>query len=397
GPDGTIWVTAPTGLTGGDYVWRSTDGGASFELLPVPDPVFGGGDSDLAIDPSGRIYQTGLWLGCVSAATSTTGDEWTMNPLMCEVPIDDRNWIEAADTGLAYLTFGSGQGALRSTALVRVEVVGDLPVAMNVLQIPDSGQYQWPGNLAVDKTTGNVYVAYLTRDDEAFVFRSTDGGQTAEKLPVAKRSGDTFDSFAVVATDVAGNLYFTWSEREKDTQTTGIYVTHSTDQGATWSTPQRVNTAATQTAIFPWIVAGDAGRLAVAYYATNATGPSAEEVDGTWHVHLATTENGLDANAPWLEQQISTTPIMQGSICTSGTGCAAGTRDLLDYFQIALDPQGYVHACWAEAPESGPTVLVYGRQTSGTSRYTANATPSNTTAEVEANLTSLLPIQVIQA
>lgn len=385
GPDGTIWITNPYGHspTDGDTLWRSTDGGKSFEYLGSPDPLFGGGDSDIAIDSGNRIWQTGLWSQCVSVATSTNGKGWSMNPLMCGVPFDDRNWIETYGKDVAYLTFGSGLGAARGTMLLRAEVVNGVPVMANALRIPDSGQYQWPGNLAVDPTSGAVYVAYLTFDDKAYVFRSTDGGKSAVKLPVAERQGDTFDSFAVVATDRAGNVYMTWSEREKETSTTGIYLASSTTQGDNWSAPVRVNGINdTATAVFPWIAAGDAGRVAVGYYATNATGKSAEEVDGAWHVYVATSLDALSANATWTEARISTDPIIQGSICTSGTGCAPGTRGLLDYFQIALDPQGYVHAAWAMMNGKTPN-LMYGRQLDGPSLLLAPATP-----ETAANATA---------
>lgn len=38
----------------------------------------------------------------------------------------------------------------------------------------------------------------------------------------------------------------------------------------------------------------------------------------------------------------------QGSICTSGTGCTAGTRDLLDFFQVDVDAQGLANIAYTD-------------------------------------------------
>jgi hypothetical protein len=37
--------------------------------------------------------------------------------------------------------------------------------------------------------------------------------------------------------------------------------------------------------------------------------------------------------------QVSKTPNHVGVICTNGTGCAPGTRNLLDLFEVAIDPR----------------------------------------------------------
>lgn len=38
----------------------------------------------------------------------------------------------------------------------------------------------------------------------------------------------------------------------------------------------------------------------------------------------------------------------QGSICTPGTGCTAGTRDLLDFFQVDVDAQGLANIAYTD-------------------------------------------------
>ena len=44
----------------------------------------------------------------------------------------------------------------------------------------------------------------------------------------------------------------------------------------------------------------------------------------------------------------------QGSICTSGTGCTAGTRDLLDFFQVDVDAQGLANIAYTDKLNTPP-------------------------------------------
>ena len=69
--DGTIYVNGPAGLLSNlpgspSYVFRSTDGGASFQETPADMRALfpGGGDSDIAIDPAnGKLFMTGYRRG----------------------------------------------------------------------------------------------------------------------------------------------------------------------------------------------------------------------------------------------------------------------------------------------------------------------------------------------
>jgi hypothetical protein len=48
----------------------------------------------------------------------------------------------------------------------------------------------------------------------------------------------------------------------------------------------------------------------------------------------------LDNGATFAQRLVSSTPNHVGVICTSGTGCAPGTRNLLDLFEVAIDSSG---------------------------------------------------------
>jgi hypothetical protein len=62
---------------------------------------------------------------------------------------------------------------------------------------------------------------------------------------------------------------------------------------------------------------------------------------------MAQSLNALDAK-PTFKESAATGYMHQGSICTSGTGCAAGTRDLLDFFQVDVDSLGLANIAYTD-------------------------------------------------
>ena len=228
---------------------------------------------------------------------------------------------------------------------------------MNTITVSGDDSYQWPGEIAVDEKNGLVYVAYNTADgnkDDIVVARTGLELEDPRKFTVTTTKGDSFDSFVGVDVDQAGNVYATWSERRpKGTDgkdgATNSYVAVSENKGKTWSDPVKLNKAP-NTTTFPWLVAGSKGRVAIAYYGTSSRGPSPEQVTfpdralPKWRVWVAYSLNATDARPKYKEAPAlaSSAFLHEGDICTSGTGCADGARDLLDYFQIDLDACGKI-------------------------------------------------------
>jgi hypothetical protein len=136
--------------------------------------------------------------------------------------------------------------------------------------------------------------------------------------------------FPSLAVDPAnGNVYATWSDQAH------VYVSTSTDHGATWSkTPTVVTASPVATAVMPWIAARN-GTVDVVYYGTNVAGNSNNETTASWNVYLAQSTNG---GSSYTQTQVTSKPNHVGVICTGGISCAPGTRNLLDLFEIAIDP-----------------------------------------------------------
>ena len=74
------------------------------------------------------------------------------------------------------------------------------------------------------------------------------------------------------------------------------------------------------------------GTADVVYYGTTSATNGSGAV---WNVYLAQT---TDSGASFTQSLVSNKSNHTGVICTQGTGCAAGTRNLLDLFQVGIDP-----------------------------------------------------------
>ena len=406
--DGTLYVTAPIGLgsggvprvidsdetqvvRGGDMLWRSTDRGATWTELGSYDGAAGGGDSDITSTPGGTLFASGLTLACITLARSADkGQSWFTNPVggCGGTLIDDRQWNDTYGEDVVYTAFGNL--ALGSIEVSRADVLSGVAQGNPTIPVSGETQYQWPGVLDVDQRTGAVYVGWNTvgapndcdegcnapassrEPDEIRVAGLDREGVPVPGSPflVASRSFDTFDSFVSVDTGRDGTVYAAWSERHPDE--TWTMLASSADGGRTWSAPTKVN-AAPATTTFPWVSAGDAGRVAVSYYGTSARGASPETVNGAWSVFTAlSTDGGLT-----FDEVQATGTMHRGAVCTSGTGCESGTRDLLDFFETDYDQEGCIVTTYTDNSrdvvaadgsrvEDEPTHVAFVRQTAGT-------------------------------
>jgi hypothetical protein len=403
-PDGTEYVVAPDGPglrlpgeafasgSGGSLIWRSTDHGRSWHALGTYDGPTGGGDSDIAVAPDGTLYASGLsYVACSTVSRSTDrGSSWLAMPVGgCgrEPLMNDRQWTATFGNSVVYTAIGDTVDS--QIDLVRSVVDSPVVVPSTTMQLSTEADYQWPGTVEVDQHSGNVYTAWNTTGDPNNCDKSPGAdkclpAQASTKTPdlieisalpatasnapvprvVASRPFDTFDSFVAVAVDKAGAVYVVWSERHAATRGTWTMLARSADGGQHWSAPVRVNRAP-RTTTFPWVTAGDDGRIAVSYYGTSAAGYSPQTVDdtSTWRVYSSYSTNGGRSF-----QEYPTTGVMdRGAICTSGTGCSAGGRNLLDFFETAMDGNGCLVTAFADntvAPKSA-AVISYVRQTAG--------------------------------
>ncbi|MCA1814170.1 MAG: glycoside hydrolase [Halobacteriales archaeon] len=351
--EGRIFVAAPAGISpaSGDPLahaysgqfWRSDDGGKTFAHLPgigaagLYGPSIGGGDSDIAVDAAGGLYAIDLWLGNVGFLTSQNhGDSWLQgSPVTFASGGDDRQWIDVDQkTGQVYVTVNS----LATGLWVARSDDHGLTFAQQTLAVATGdrgGCICPPGVLAVDEGSGNVYLPYYLNPGGVGLAVSKDHGATFQllQLPGSDRAhlapdGEPGGSFVVAQHDHAGNLYVVY---EQDLGAgRRVVLQASRDEGAHWTQPVVVSPLASGLQIFPTLAAGDAGRIAVAWY---------EQRGQDWNVRLAFTEDALAPTPTFALTTVSATPVLTGSFEREALG---------DFFEMALDPQGLVHVVWNE-------------------------------------------------
>jgi hypothetical protein len=328
--------------------------------LPGLRQVFGGGDADVDFGSTGTLHATTL---IFLTPPTLTSFELGVSAITCpnptasgfSVPADcksqiidtagtDRPWItsdgphvfisyhDAGNSSLIHVQRSDDDGFTWKT-------VGD-PVVAQGAKTGNATFNNDQGPIVADSFTQNVYDIYAagqasiqkgTNSDfnNILVSRSTDQGVTwtanlVFHAPLNTSLNNVFPSLAVDPSN--GKLYATWSDAHQ------VFFSSSNDEGTTWSPAIAVSVAPATTALFPW-VAANSGTVDLVYYGTTAS--SKDDPTAVWNVYLAQTTDGQN----FTQSRVSNTSNHVGVICTNGVACPAGTRNLLDLFQVAIDPQ----------------------------------------------------------
>jgi hypothetical protein len=425
-----------------------------------PATCVGGGDTDLFVDPGNAVYFSDLQgLTNISNSVSTDGGAtWSTNCAGSPNTIDDRMWFTGSGSLASgnlnlyqdYDVLGPGGNQLVETISHNGTAFG--PVTNTNLgadcvggALADcvTGNEGISGNQVVDPATGNVYIAHTTTNGSS----GTPGVQVSEgKVTLGPPDTAAWtespnldaalcpdsscvdsngnpeeiagENFATIARDSAGFLYVAFTAGPLDhansndpnfgalTAPEQIYVVHSLEPvgsnpaALTWSAPTRISGsgASAGTNTFPWIVAGDAGRVDVAWYHTNEVSEQGTCASGSgtctnygagsfhnaeWSVQMGQSLNANASSPTYTTTNVSETFVKHGQICTNGLGCATGgDRSLGDFLQVTIDNQGaalvsYVFDTSADTSageDAGPEVI--SRQTSGPGLLTSPGTVS---------------------
>ena len=368
--DGNMALTGLDWLNFGTNFWTGSFGATptfqgqiDMNLQQPGRRVFGGGDADVDIGSNGTLHAStlifiinrntfrtgrGFELGVSAISCPNGATSFNLNNCVQEIidlAGDDRQWV-TSNGNHVWISYHDS----KNSSLIRVQRSDDDGVTWKRVGDPIVGQAQTTaggtfnnvqGKLVADRTTGDVFTVYAqgvpgilkaktTTFNHVIVSRSTDLGKTwtPSFVFVDPRLVDLGQVFPALAVDqVTGKLYAVWSDARN------TFFSSSSDHGSTWSAPKIVNVAPVNTAVFPNVAAHN-GTVDVVYYGTAASSDSDQKA--VWNTYLAQT---TDDGATFTQNTVSNTPNHTGVICTQGTGCAPGTRNLLDLFEVAIDPQ----------------------------------------------------------
>ena len=400
--DGTLYVSTPRTIvvccnTQASPVWRSDDGGATWSqpIFPsAPESATTGGDTELAIDKRGTVYEGELWLGSDSIYISPDkGSTWSWSPASHDVGADREWFVYAPGEDALYgwydgfkglmvvkapLTTPLGTNAALFFPIERVVVPECVDQAVSCPPLPVNsvaGVPVLPGDTSPGRPTvapdGTLYFPfpYQVAGQGIGIASTSDGGQTYQYSYVSGAGrgvfGDTARDWPVTAVDSAGTLYAAWVEDKGDGF--NVYYAASSDKGQTWTAPIELSKGVSKTAVFPNIVAGAPGQIAVSWYGTTRKGDNndTKAMNGAyWDVDVSQV---LDATAakPRITTTMAERSFHTGTICTQGTACTGDSRKLLDFFDMKLDRDGKLMVVYARDLGDSKTEIAFSRQTTG--------------------------------
>jgi hypothetical protein len=374
-PDGRFLSSSENGLGGGTLAWVSADNGRHFASTPSPNDVStgsdsvgqetglepGGGDTDTAVATARNAqgnynaYVASLTLANIDVSTSTNnGVSWSLNPATA-LPIDDRPWIAATGSSKVCISYLTAPLFLLPNVGLHVQCSSDAGATFtqiaNAYDTSDVGIAasqggSRTGNLVFDPSNpAYMYTVFAYENVEdaaninAFLHNvgiavSSDGGLTWHDYAVHINpdiSAKYDNQFVNVTVDKAGTVYVAYSDNH------GVFYQYSTDHGQTFSAPVQVSQG-TDTAVMPWLAAGDAGKIDLVYYqATGYSGnPEQAPISVAWKVVMA---QSLAAASPLPSFSYTTVnPVVHhGGVCEGGALCT-GNRDLFDDFGVKASP-----------------------------------------------------------
>jgi hypothetical protein len=134
-------------------------------------------------------------------------------------------------------------------------------------------------------------------------------------------------------------------------------LARSPDLGLTWDGPWRVSPPHIMSTIFQVVAAHEDGRVAMAFLGTDdsSSEPSFAGNETRWHLYIATTENGLEETPTVDVVQVTSEkdPVQTG--CVWEYGGAMPCRNMLDFMDAAVHPDGTFHVAFTKGCSAGCT------------------------------------------
>lgn len=301
----------------------------------------GGGDVDLAVgfdnsapgNPAVLAYSSLVAANISTGKSTNRGQTFTLNPLgnvTGGAPGDDRQWLEFVGNNSVYLLYRT-----LAPAVTMIQRSNDGGLTYGAAKT--AGAIGQVGSIDVHQATGTVYISGST-------------GQVCVGTPLLPGAEPLTYDCRVAASDPSGvaNIFFVVKVADDGTPNGTAYVAysngkdiflaHSTDKGANWSTPVRVSDGPeTRTSLFPYLETGPTpGSVGLVWFGTSE---AVNNDNANWQAFYAQTFNAT-ASSPSFRQALASDHFVHGSNISTGGTLGTANRNLLDYFQVSFDSKG---------------------------------------------------------
>ena len=360
---------------------KSTDGGRSWKDVG---PRLVGEESNppetndpyIYVDPStNRVFTFHMApiLTCsVMSFSDDGGRSWTANPRGCSPTVvwDHQTMVAAKPRGTQTIGYPNVLHQCVNAvyaAMCSRSLDGGLTWGPAVPAYPKPEPTQLcgaqHGHLAAGPD-GKVYLPTSLCGTKPTIYVSEDDGLTWRESVIANVDVPFIDP--TVSVDSKGNLYASYVD-----ESGWLNFASSKNDGRKWSKPIRV--AKGYTANMPVIVAGDPGKVAIAYPGTNDLpkgyltkdylGIAGDFSHVSWGANFTLSYNALDSK-PRFKTVVATgkDPIGRGRMCTNQTRCAY----LVDFIEAVLGPDGRPYASFVDGCVKACSRSRNGEQVGGT-------------------------------
>ena len=306
------------------------------------------------------------------------------NPLGCDEGIMGNNEVSPVATTLGQPTGVPGQFAVLPTPVKHVFVIHDDALLNRIL----IGRC-FP--VAFGPPVPNV---------------SDPSGLNCVDLPVANlgSSNKTGANFPTMAIDKGGNLYAVWEQAPIDDSgqvigDTVLKYSFSTDQGNTWAAPIQIDTSGSPAGtlhnnVFAWAVAGDDGRVDIAWYGTPGVAPNPSNGPDScaacdWSLWIVQTLNGHAATPSFTAPILASEHFIHHGSMNTLIGGQNGDRTLGDFLQLRMGPNGEAEIGYADSNNVDESFAPHGmfvRQNGGNGLLVASS---------PVNISGLSPVNAV--
>ena len=370
-------------------MWTSKDDGKTWQIVNYQSTGFatdpshnvGFSDPDLTTDAGGRIYNTGIDLANDALFSSADGGiTWDRGTPQCHN--GDRPWLAGGKNDEVFLAtntveddheiFQSTDGG-NTCSSTGISDSGTLPGGTSysgdgkLYYVPDRDMLVEPTCLGGGFCDKGLGVSTWKRGDAKF---------TPQGIAYNQR---LLAHWPAIALDAADTLYMVWDTDPRKNDAGGcanenpgegpvpfngapgsplpnaIQYASSHDLGKTWSAPVTVAAPASARAFWPWIAAGDAGKVSIVWYQSDKVVDLDCEQS---NISLkAATILGADTGSPAIDAVDAVgRPIHDNGVCQGGTTCVVTGQDrrLGDFFTNSIDSRGCVFVASGDTTKADP-------------------------------------------